>query len=84
MEFAEVLKGRRSIRSYQDRSLSDPDVERLIDLARHAPSSMNGQPWHFVVVRNQQTKSHWQGSRTNIARKKSKRIPQIFWTRLQW
>jgi|ERR1700730_3100448 len=56
MEFAEVVKGRRSSRSYQDRSASDSDIEQLIDLARYAPSSMNGQPWHFVIVRNQQTK----------------------------
>jgi nitroreductase len=25
-------------------------VKRLLDLARRAPSSMNGQPWHFVVA----------------------------------
>jgi nitroreductase len=27
-------------------------LKRLLDLARRAPSSMNGQPWHFVVVRD--------------------------------
>jgi nitroreductase len=26
-------------------------AEQLLDLARHAPSSMNGQPWHFILVR---------------------------------
>jgi nitroreductase len=57
MEFAEVVKGRRSIRSYQDRSVSDSDIEQMIDLARHAPSSMNGQPWHFVIVKDPQTKN---------------------------
>lgn len=56
MELAEVMKGRRSSRSYQDRSISESDIEQLLDLARYAPSSMNGQPWHFVIVRNQQTK----------------------------
>jgi len=69
MEFAEMLKGRRSIRSYKDRSPSDSDIERLIDLARHAPSSMNGQPWHFVIVRNQQTKK-------TLARIKDKYCPK--------
>jgi nitroreductase len=29
----------------------------LIDLARHAPSSMNGQPWHFVLVRSEEAKA---------------------------
>ncbi len=31
-------------------------VHEILDLARHAPSSMNGQPWHFIVVREKETK----------------------------
>ncbi len=61
MEFADVANGRRSIRSYQDRSVSDSEIEQLLDMARHAPSSMNGQPWHFVIVRSQQIKKSLAG-----------------------
>ena len=57
MEFSKVVKERRSIRKYQDRSISDSEVEALLDLARHAPSSMNGQPWHFVMVRSDKVKA---------------------------
>ena len=57
MEFGEVVRGRRSIRSYHERGIADSDIKQLIDLARYAPSSMNGQPWHFVVVKNQQIKN---------------------------
>jgi nitroreductase len=57
MEFSDVVKGRRSIRKYQDRSIPDSEVEILVDLARHAPSSMNGQPWHFVIVKNSESKA---------------------------
>ena len=57
MEFSNVVKGRRSIRKYREQSIPDSEVEILIDLARHAPSSMNGQPWHFVIVRNGKSKA---------------------------
>lgn len=30
--------------------MPDTVVTDLIDLARHSPSSLNGQPWHFIVV----------------------------------
>jgi nitroreductase len=56
MDFSKVVQGRRSVRKYHDRIIPDAEVELLIDLARHAPSSMNGQPWHFVIVRNDKTK----------------------------
>ena len=57
MEFCEVVKGRRSIRKYREQAIPNAEVEFLIDLARHAPSSMNGQPWHFVIVRNGRSKA---------------------------
>ncbi|MFY9559988.1 MAG: nitroreductase family protein [Terriglobales bacterium] len=51
MTVDEAIKARRSIRKYQDRPVSESDVNHLLDLARYSPSSMNGQPWHFVVIR---------------------------------
>ena len=56
MEFSKVVMGRRSVRKYQDRIVPDSEVEFLVDLARHAPSSMNGQPWHFVIVKDHKAK----------------------------
>jgi nitroreductase len=51
-----TIKGRRSIRRYRDEDIPDSVIEELLDLARYAPSSMNGQPWCFIVVRNDETK----------------------------
>jgi nitroreductase len=51
MTVDEVIKTRRCIRKYQDTPVSESDIHHLLDLARHAPSSMNGQPWHFIVIR---------------------------------
>ncbi|MER3446064.1 MAG: nitroreductase family protein [Candidatus Dadabacteria bacterium] len=56
MEIDEAIKGRRAIRKYKQIDIPDSVIEELLDLARYAPSSMNGQPWHFIVVRGDKTK----------------------------
>jgi len=56
MNIDETIKGRRSIRRYQGRDIPDSMIRELLELATHAPSSMNGQPWHFIVVRAEKTK----------------------------
>lgn len=52
----QVIRARRSIRRYQPDDIPDTLVRELLDLARHAPSSMNGQPWRFVLIRRADTK----------------------------
>ena len=54
-DFFEVLRSRRSVRSYADRPVSDQDLQELIDLAILAPTGMNAQPWVFTVVTNRET-----------------------------
>lgn len=51
MEIDEIIKGRRSIRRYQDKDIPDSVIKELLALATYAPSSMNGQPWYFIVIR---------------------------------
>lgn len=57
MDFEAIVRGRRSIRKFRSDSLPESDVAELVDLARHAPTSMNGQPWHFVLVRSEAKKA---------------------------
>ncbi len=52
MDLYEVIKTRRSVRSYSDRPVDDAVLERVLNAARLAPSANNAQPWHFVVVRD--------------------------------
>jgi nitroreductase len=52
MELSDAVRGRRAIRTFQDRAVPDSEIEHLLDLARNAPSSMNGQPLQFVVIKN--------------------------------
>jgi nitroreductase len=46
----EVLRTRRSIRTYADRPVERGIIEEIIDCARLAPTAMNDQPWDFVVL----------------------------------
>jgi nitroreductase len=50
------LRTRRSIRQYEPRTVPDAVLTEVLDLARCAPSSMDGQPCCFVVIRHPETK----------------------------
>ncbi|MEX0986915.1 MAG: nitroreductase family protein [Bacteroidales bacterium] len=41
---------RRSIRKYSDRVIPDEDIRKILRSAMYAPSAVNCQPWHFIVV----------------------------------
>ena len=47
-----ILKSRRSIRAYTQQSVPRATIEEIVDCARLAPTAMNEQPWHFIVVTN--------------------------------
>lgn len=50
MELMEALRGRRTIRDYTAEGVAPAVVGELIQAAILAPSSMNHQPWAFVVI----------------------------------
>jgi coenzyme F420-0:L-glutamate ligase/coenzyme F420-1:gamma-L-glutamate ligase len=50
MELMEAIRGRRSIRVFDERPVDQATIERLIDAATFAPSRFNFQPWHFHVA----------------------------------
>jgi nitroreductase len=52
MKLEVAIRARRAIRKYLPRSVPRTVILELLDLAMHAPSSMNGQPWHFIIVRD--------------------------------
>lgn len=52
----ECIKTRRSIRKYKTIPISEAQIAQLIESARIAPSGSNTQPWHFIVVRSEETK----------------------------
>jgi nitroreductase len=48
----EVIKKRRTVRSFTEEEVSDELVNTIIEMAMYAPTYMNRRPWHFVVVRD--------------------------------
>lgn len=51
-EIIKVIKGRRSIRKYKAKQITDSEVQRVLDCAIYAPNAMNQQMWHFTVIQN--------------------------------
>jgi nitroreductase len=47
----ELVMKRRSIRRFKPDPIPDEYVDKILDVARWAPSGFNMQPWEFVVVR---------------------------------
>ena len=46
----EAIRARRSIRSYSGQAVPKELIEQILDAGRSAPSSLNTQPWKFVVI----------------------------------
>jgi F420 biosynthesis protein FbiB-like protein len=55
--FLDLLLGRRSIRRYQQKSVPQELVDKLLTAAIWAPSAHNRQPWRFVVISALEKKS---------------------------
>jgi nitroreductase len=52
MSVLDMIKKRQSIRKYLDRPVEDEKLDLVLEAARLAPSSSNSQPWHFIVVKD--------------------------------
>lgn len=50
MNVLEALLSRRSIRRYIDKPVSTDELTELVKYAMFAPSAVNKQPWHFIII----------------------------------
>ena len=55
MEVFEAVQTVLAVRSYQDKPLPPDAVQRIVEAAHLTASSMNKQPWHFIVVEDRET-----------------------------
>ena len=46
---------RTSIREYLDKPVEDEKIDKLLHAAMAAPTAVNLQPWHFVVIKDKNT-----------------------------
>lgn len=51
-ELADLITSRRSIRSWQDKQVSEDLLRQAIGLATHAPNGGNQQNWYFYIILN--------------------------------
>ena len=50
MNFQELVLKRRSIRNFTSKNIGKEEIEILLKSAMYAPSAVNKQPWHFIVI----------------------------------
>jgi nitroreductase len=66
METWDAIRSRRNVRAYTDQAIAKSDLEQILEAGRRAPSSMNWQPWDFVVVSDRERLGElakvWQGA----------------------
>lgn len=55
MSVYDTIRTMLAVREYDDRPIPDEIVQRIVEAGRLTGSSMNGQPWHFVVVQDRDT-----------------------------
>jgi nitroreductase len=54
MEVFESVRTVLAVRAYQNKPIPPEIVRRIVEAARLTGSSINGQPWHFIVVEEQE------------------------------
>lgn len=52
MEFTDVIKTRKSIRSFKDQKIPEGILTEILKAARLSPSFQNRQCWRFIVVQD--------------------------------
>jgi nitroreductase len=55
MEVFDAVRTVLAVRNYQDKPVPPEVVRRIVESGRLTGSSMNRQPWHFIVVANRHT-----------------------------
>jgi nitroreductase len=55
MEVFDAVQTVLAVRKYQDKPVPPESVRRIVEAGRLTGSSMNGQPWHFIVVEDRDT-----------------------------
>ena len=50
MDILDLIKERRSVRSYKSDPIPQKSLDKILEAARFAPSARNSQPWKFILV----------------------------------
>ena len=50
MEVSEAILARKSVRAFLDKPVARESIDRILEVARYAPSGTNTQPWRVAVL----------------------------------
>lgn len=56
MEFKQMNHERHAVKHYSDETVSTERIRAILDEAHYAPSGINMQTWHFVIVESQEAR----------------------------
>lgn len=58
MELASLAKRRYTTKAFDaSRKIPQASIDALLEQLRHSPSSVNSQPWHFVIASTDEGKA---------------------------
>jgi len=57
MTLLDEIRSRRSVRKYRNETVTDQQINEILEAGRWAPSGMNNQPWRFVVIKDKTFKT---------------------------
>src|SRR5579864_5574707 len=55
MEVFDAVRTVLAVRQFQDKPVPEPIIQQIVEAGHLTASSMNGQPWHFIVVEDKET-----------------------------
>ena len=54
-DFYDVVNSRRTIRDFENKSIDDEVIERIISAGMKAPTNDHMRDWHFIVIKDKNT-----------------------------
>lgn len=79
--FIELVRNRRSVRNVKPDPIPDEYVTKIIEAGRWGMSGGNGQPWEFIVIKNQEIKdkiaSTWNEVRDEVIVPERTRVEEL-------
>ena len=56
MSLIDYILSRRSIRNYEKREIPEKTINQILKTGQNAPSAANKQPFHFIILKDQEIK----------------------------
>ncbi|HEU5229099.1 MAG TPA: nitroreductase family protein, partial [Ktedonobacteraceae bacterium] len=54
MDVFEAVSTVLAVRQFQEKPVPEPLIRQIVEAGHLTASSMNGQPWHFIVVEDKE------------------------------